>query len=77
MTLSAQYDRQKQETANRFREMDAVDEVLADIKGLSGSSIDEETLEVLTEEVEEYVHYEESLEYILSQIPDKVKKLLV
>ena len=77
MTLSAQYDQQKQETANRFREMDAVDEVLADIKGLSGSSIDEETLEVLTEEVEEYVHYEESLEYILSQIPDKVKKLLV
>ena len=77
MTLSAQYDRQKQETANRFREMDAVDEVLADIKGLSGSSIDEETLEVLTEEVEEYVHYEESVEYILSQIPDKVKKLLV
>ena len=57
--------------------MDAVDEVLADIKGLSGSSIDEETLEVLTEEVEEYVHYEESLEYILSQIPDKVKSLLV
>ena len=77
MALSAQYDRQKQETANRFCEMDAVDEVLADIKGLSGSSIDEETLEVLTEEVEEYVHYEESLEYILSQIPDKVKKLLV
>ena len=77
MTLSAQYDQQKQETANRFREMDAVDEVLADIKGLSGSSIDEEALEVLIEEVEEYVHYEESLEYILSQIPDKVKKLLV
>ncbi len=77
MTLSAQYDRQKQETANRFREMDAVDEVLADIKRLSGSSIDEEALEVLIEEVEEYVHYEESLEYILSQIPDKVKKLLV
>ena len=77
MTLSAQYDRQKQETANRFREMDAVDEVLADIKGLSGSSIDEEALEVLIEEVEEYAHYEESLEYILSQIPDKVKKLLV
>jgi len=57
--------------------MDAVDEVLADIKRLSGSSIDEEALEVLIEEVEEYVHYEESLEYILSQIPDKVKKLLV
>ena len=51
MTLSAQYDQQKQETANRFREMDAVDEVLADIKGLSGSSIDEEALEVLIEEV--------------------------
>ena len=77
MTLSQQYDQQKHETADRFREMDAVDEVLHDIKSLRGSSVDEETLEDLIESVEEYVHYEESLEYILRQIPNKVKALLV
>ena len=77
MTLSEQYDQQKQETADRYREMDAVDEVLHDIKRLRGSSFDEETLEDLIEQVEEYVHYEESLEYILRQIPNKVKALLV
>ena len=76
MTLSQQYDQQKQETADRYREMDAVDEVLHDIKRLRGSSVDEETLEDLIEQVEEYVHYDESLEYILRQIPDKVKDLL-
>ena len=77
MTLSQQYDQQKQETADRYREMDAVDEVLHDIKSLRGSSVDEETLEDLIEQVEEYVHYDESLEYILRQIPNKVKALLV
>ncbi len=76
MTLSQQYDQQKQETADRFREMDAVDEVLHDIKRLKGSSVDEETLEDLIEQVEEYAHYDESLEYILRQIPNKVKELL-
>ena len=77
MTRSQQYDQQKHETADRFREMDAVDEVLHDIKRLRGSSVDEETLEDLIEQVEEYVHYEESLEYILRQIPNKVKALLM
>ena len=78
MTLSQQYDQQKQETADRFREMDAVDEVLHDLKSLRGASpFTSESLEVLIEAVEDYVHYGESLEYILSQIPDKVKKLLV
>lgn len=77
MNRSQQYDQQKQETADRYREMDAVDEVLHDIKSLRGSSVDEETLEDLIEQVEEYVHYDESLEYILRQIPDKVKDLLV
>ena len=76
MTLSEQYDQQKHETADRYREMDAVDEVLHDIKSLRGSSVDEETLEDLIEQIEEYVHYEESLEYILRQIPNKVKALL-
>ena len=76
MTLSQQYDQQKQETADRYREMDAVDEVLHDIKSLRGSSVDEETLEDLIEQVEEYVHYDESLEYILRQIPTDIKTLL-
>ena len=76
MTLSQQYDQQKHETADRYREMDAVDEVLHDIKILRGSSVDEETLEDLIEQVEEYVQYDESLEYILRQIPTEIKELL-
>ena len=76
MTLSEQYDQQKQETADRYREMDAVDEVLHDIKSLRGSSVDEDTLEDLIEQIEEYVHYDESLEYILRQIPVSFKTLL-
>ena len=67
---------QKHETADRYREMDAVDEVLYDIKNLRGSSVDEETLEDLIEQIEEYVHYDESLEYILRQIPTEIKELL-
>ena len=78
MTKSQQYDEQKQETADRFREMDAVDEVLQDLKSLRGTStFTGESLEVLIEAVEDYVHYGESLEYILRQIPNKVKDLLV
>ena len=84
MTLSEQYDQQKQETADRYREMDAVDEVVQDIVGLlkdsihgRRSSIDDDKHEDLLEQIEEYVHYGESLEYILRQIPDEVKALLV
>ena len=77
MKLSQQYDQQKQETADRFREMDAVDEVLHNLKSLRGASpFTSESLEVLIEAVEDYVHYGESLEYILRQIPDEVKALL-
>jgi len=76
MSRSQQYDQQKQETADRYREMDAVDEVLHDLKILRGSSVDEETLEDLIEQIEEYVHYDESLEYILRQIPVSFKTLL-
>lgn len=78
MTLSEQYDRQKEETADRFREADAVDEVLFDLKLIRNTpSLDEEALEDLIEQIEEYIHYDESLEYILRQIPDKVKRILV
>jgi len=78
MNRSQQYDQQKQETADRHREMDAVDEVLHDLKSLRDASpLTSESLEVLIEAVEDYVHFEESLEYILRQIPNKVKDLLV
>ena len=79
MTLSNQYDKAKNETADRFREMDAVDEVLNDIQRLRDSTVGDfgETLEELIEQIEEYVQYDESLEYILMQIPDKVKALLL
>ena len=78
MSRSQQYDQQKQETADRHREMDAVDEVLNDLKSLRDASpLTSESLEVLIEAVEDYVHFEESLEYILRQIPNKVKDLLV
>ena len=78
MTLSEQYNRQKEETADRFRETDAVDEVLFDLRLIRNTpSLDEEELEDLIEQIEEYVQYDESLEYILRQIPDKVKRLLV
>ena len=78
MSLSEHYDRQKEETADRFRESDAVDEVLFDLKLIRNTpSLDEEELEDLIEQIEEYIQYDESLEYILRQIPDKVKRLLV
>lgn len=78
MTLSEQYDEKKQETADYFTEADAVDEVLFDLKLIRNTpSIDEEELEDLIEQIEEYIHYDESLEYILRQIPNKVKRLLV
>jgi len=78
MSRSQQYDQQKQETADRHREMDAVNEVLHDLKSLKNASpLTSESLDVLIEAVEDYVHFEESLEYILRQIPDKVKDLLV
>ena len=78
MTLSQQYDQQKQETADRYREMDAVDEILCDLNGLKHgfSNVTDETLEDLIEQVEEYIHYDESLEYILRQIPTEIKALL-
>ena len=80
MTLSEKYDQQKQETADRYREMDAVDEVYNDLQSLYHKDqevITTNELEDLVEEVTEYIHYDESLEYILRQIPNKVKEQLV
>ena len=80
MTLSEKYDQQKQETADRYREMDAVDEVYNDLQSLYHKDqevITTNELEDLVEEITEYIHYDESLEYILRQIPNKVKEQLV
>ena len=80
MTPSQQYDYQKRETLEYFCEADAVDEVLHDIKSLRGTTIpliDEEALEDIIEEIDEYIHYNESLEYILRHVPSEAKKLLV
>ena len=78
MTLSQQYDQQKHETADRFREMDAVDEILCDLIGLKHgfSNVTDETLENLIDQVEEYIHHNEPLVYILRQIPTEIKALL-
>ena len=80
MTLAQQYDNNIESIADRFRQSDAVDQILYDIKLLRKSinlAINQEVVEDLIEEVEEYVHYDESPEYILRQIPDEVKALLV
>ena len=80
MTLSEKYDQQKQETADRYREMDAVDEVYNDLQSLYHKDqevITTNELKDLVEEITEYIHYDESLEYILRQIPNKVKEQLV
>ena len=80
MTLAQQYDNNIESIADRFRESDAVDQILYDIKLLRKSinlAINQEVVEDLIEEVEEYVNYDESPEYILRQIPDEVKALLV
>ena len=78
MTLSQQYDQQKHETADRYREMDAVDEVLCDLIGLKRGfpNLTDETLENLIDQVEEYIHYNEPLVYILRQIPAEIKARL-
>ena len=80
MTRSQQYDLSIEEIAERFDTTDAVDQVLYDLKLLQKSinlAIDQEALKALIEQVEEYIQYDEPFEYILEQIPDKVKSLLV
>lgn len=73
-----QYDNLKQEVADMFKETDAIDEVLTDLKSARNhKSIDKEMIENLIEEVEEYIHYSESLEYILRQIPDQIKSIIL
>ena len=78
MTQPEQYDSFKQEVADMFNEADAIDEVITDLKSVRNhKSIDKNLIENLIEEAEEYIHYRESLEYILRQIPNQIKSVIV
>ena len=61
-----QYDKDKNEVADMFTELDAIDEVYND---LSNAGVDP----ALIEKVEEAMHFNERLDYILTLIPDDVK----
>lgn len=78
MTQSKRYDSFKQHVADMFKEMDAIDEVLTDLKSVRNhQSIDKETIEDLIELAEDWIHFGESLEYILGQIPDQIKSTII
>ena len=66
MTPAQQYDKDKNEVADMFTELDAIDEVYND---LSNAGVDP----ALIEKVEEAMHFNERLDYILTLIPDDVK----
>ena len=73
-----QYDNFKQEVADMFKETDAIDEVLSDLKSVRNhQSIDKEMIEDLIELTEDWIHFNEDLEYILRQIPDQIKSVIV
>jgi len=73
-----QYDNFKQEVADMFKETDAIDEVLTDLKAVRNhQSIDKETIEDLIELTEDWIHFNEDLEYILRQIPNQIKSVIV
>lgn len=73
-----QYDNFKQEVADMFKETDAIDEVLSDLKSVRNhQSIDKEMIEDLIELTEDWIHFNEDLEYILRQIPNQIKSVIV
>lgn len=73
-----QYDSFKQEVADMFKESDAIDEVLTDLKSVRNyQSIDKEMIEDLIELTEDWIHFNEDLEYILSQIPNQIKSVII
>ena len=67
MTPAQQYDKDKNEIADRFTELDAIDAVYNDL-------FDNWADPKLIEKVEEAMHYNESLGYILTLIPDDIKE---
>ena len=66
MTLSQQYDKDKNEVADMFTELDAIDEVYSDLCNAAVNP-------VLIKKVEEAMHFNERLDYILTLIPDDIK----
>ena len=73
-----QYDNFKKEVADMFKETDAIDEVLTDLKAVrNNQSIDKETIEDLIELTEDWIHFNEDLEYILRQIPNQIKSVII
>lgn len=73
-----QYDNFKQEVADMFKESDAIDEVLTDLKSVRNHQlVDKETIEDLIELTEDWIHFNEDLEYILRQIPNQIKTVIV
>ena len=73
-----QYDNFKQEVADMFKESDAIDEVLTDLKSVRNHQlVDKETIEDLIELTEDWIHFNEDLNYILRQIPNQIKTVIV
>ena len=73
-----QYDNFKQEVADMFKESDAIDEVLTDLKSIRNHQlVDKETIEDLIELTEDWIHFNEDLNYILRQIPNQIKTVIV
>ncbi len=73
-----QYDSFKHEVADMFKESDAIDEVLTDLKSVRNHHhVDKETIEDLIELTEDWIHFNEDLNYILRQIPDQIKSVIV
>jgi hypothetical protein len=69
MTPSQQYDKDKNEVADMFTELDAIDEVYNDI---CMAGVDP----ALIKSVEEAMHFNERLDYILTLIPDDIKGMI-
>ena len=66
MTSAQQYDKDKNKVADMFTELDAIDEVYND---LCTAGADQKLISA----VEEAMHFNERLDYILTLIPDDVK----
>ena len=67
MTPAQQYDKDKNEVADIFTELDAIDEVYNDI---CIAGVDPKLINA----VEEAMHFNERLDYILTLIPDDIKE---
>jgi len=66
MTPAQQYDKDKNEVAHHFTELDAIEEVYNDL-------LDAPADPELIIEIEEAMHFNERLGYILTLIPEDIK----